>query len=99
MAKRLVALADHVRERAEQIIGMMLVTPQTSAEGKKVHQVLIAEDVYYPGETPTSEFYMSVLLDRAAGKPMIMYSPDGGMDHPVFYLIDQKFALTGEENA
>ena len=40
---------DEVRERAEQIIGMMLVTPQTSAEGKKVHQVLIAEDVYYPG--------------------------------------------------
>ena len=71
---------DEVRERAEQIIGMMLVTPQTSAEGKKVHQVLIAEDVYYPGETPTSEFYMSVLLDRAAGMPMIMYSPDGGMD-------------------
>jgi succinyl-CoA synthetase beta subunit len=71
---------DEVRERAEQIIGMMLVTPQTSAEGKKVHQVLIAEDVYYPGESPTAEFYMSVLLDRAAGKPMIMYSPDGGMD-------------------
>lgn len=71
---------DEVRERAEQIIGMMLVTPQTSAEGKKVHQVLIAEDVYYPGENPTAEFYMSVLLDRAAGKPMIMYSPDGGMD-------------------
>ncbi len=71
---------DEVRERAEQIIGMMLVTPQTSVEGKKVHQVLIAEDVYYPGENPTAEFYMSVLLDRAAGKPMIMYSPDGGMD-------------------
>ncbi len=71
---------DEVRERAEQIIGMMLVTPQTSAEGKKVHQVLIAEDVYYPGESPTAEFYMSVLLDRAAGCPMIMYSPDGGMD-------------------
>ena len=71
---------DEVRERASQIIGMMLVTPQTSAEGKKVHQVLIAEDVYYPGESPTSEFYMSVLLDRAAGCPMIMYSPDGGMD-------------------
>jgi succinyl-CoA synthetase beta subunit len=71
---------DEVRERASQIIGMMLVTPQTSAEGKKVHQVLIAEDVYYPGESPTAEFYMSVLLDRAAGCPMIMYSPDGGMD-------------------
>ncbi len=71
---------DEVRERSSQILGMMLVTPQTSAEGKKVHQVLIAEDVYYPGESPTEEYYMSVLLDRAASRPMIMYSPDGGMD-------------------
>lgn len=71
---------DEVRERSSQILGMMLVTPQTSAEGKKVHQVLIAEDVYYPGESSTEEYYMSVLLDRAASRPMIMYSPDGGMD-------------------
>ncbi len=33
---------EEVRERSSQILGMMLVTPQTSAEGKKVHQVLIA---------------------------------------------------------
>ncbi|MEM1002668.1 MAG: ADP-forming succinate--CoA ligase subunit beta, partial [Bacteroidota bacterium] len=65
---------------AGQIIGMNLVTPQTSAEGKKVHQVLIAEDVYYPGPSETSEFYMSVLLNRATGKNMIMYSTEGGMD-------------------
>jgi succinyl-CoA synthetase beta subunit len=50
---------EEVRERSGQILGMMLVTPQTSAEGKKVHQVLIAEDVYYPGESPTEEYYMS----------------------------------------
>ena len=65
---------------ADQIIGMQLVTPQTSAEGKKVHQVLVAEDVYYSGETETSEFYISVLLNRATGRNMIMYSTESGMD-------------------
>ena len=69
-----------VEEIAGQIIGMNLITPQTSAEGKKVHQVLIAEDVYYPGESETSEFYVSVLLNRATGRNMIMYSTEGGMD-------------------
>ena len=71
---------DEVKEKANEIIGMQLVTPQTSAEGKKVHQVLIAEDVYYPGESETEEYYVSVLLDRATGKNMIMYSTEGGMD-------------------
>jgi len=69
-----------VEEIAGKIIGMNLITPQTSAEGKKVHQVLIAEDVYYPGESETSEFYVSVLLNRAKGRNMIMYSTEGGMD-------------------
>ena len=71
---------DEVKARANDIIGMQLVTPQTSAEGKTVHQVLIAEDVYYPGESETSEIYMSVLLNRATGRNMIMYSTEGGMD-------------------
>lgn len=70
---------DKVEEVANSIIGMQLVTPQTSAEGKKVHQVLVAEDVYYPGESETSEFYMSVLLNRATGRNMIMYSTEGGI--------------------
>jgi succinyl-CoA synthetase beta subunit len=69
-----------VEEIAGNIIGMNLITPQTSAEGKKVHQVLIAEDVYYPGDSETREFYMSVLLDRGKGRNMIMYSTEGGMD-------------------
>ncbi|GAK94860.1 succinyl-CoA ligase [ADP-forming] beta chain [Nonlabens ulvanivorans] len=59
---------EQVEEIAGQIIGMDLVTPQTSAEGKRVHQVLVAEDVYEPGEVEVEEFYMSVLLDRAQGK-------------------------------
>ena len=76
LAKNIEELRSHV----QNILGMQLVTPQTSAEGKTVHQVLIAEDVYYPGETETSEIYMSVLLNRATGRNMIMYSTEGGMD-------------------
>jgi succinyl-CoA synthetase beta subunit len=71
---------DEVKERAGAIIGMNLVTPQTSAKGKKVNKVLIAQDVYYPGETKTQEFYMSVLLDRQKGRNVIIYSTEGGMD-------------------
>jgi hypothetical protein len=71
---------DEVRERSEAIIGMMLKTPQTPPQGKKVSKVLIAEDVYYPGASETKEFYMSVLLDRASARNIIMYSTEGGMD-------------------
>ena len=71
---------DEVKEKASQIIGMHLITPQTSAKGKLVNKVLIAQDVYYPGATPTKEFYMSVLLDRSKGHNTIVYSTEGGMD-------------------
>ena len=71
---------QEVEDIAGQIIGMNLITPQTSAEGKRVHQVLVTEDVYYPGESETDEFYMSVLLNRGTGRNMIMYSTEGGMD-------------------
>jgi succinyl-CoA synthetase beta subunit len=71
---------DDVKEKAGAILGMHLVTPQTSAEGKLVSKVLIAQDVYYPGASETKEFYMSVLLNRVTGRNIIMYSPQGGMD-------------------
>lgn len=71
---------DKLKENAQNIIGMRLVTPQTSAEGKLVNSVLIAEDVYYPGESETKEFYVSILLDRAQGKNTVVYSTEGGMD-------------------
>ena len=67
-----VKLAKNLKEVetiAGNIIGMNLITPQTSAQGKKVHQVLVTEDVYYPGESETSEFYMSVLLNVNHGIP------------------------------
>ncbi len=73
------SLAD-LEKISSEIIGMQLITPQTPPEGKKVNQVLIAEDVYYPGETEPKEFYISVLLNRATGRNMIMYSTEGGMD-------------------
>ena len=71
---------EQVKELADQIIGMNLVTHQTGPEGKNVHKVLIAQDVYYPGASETKEFYVSILLDRATGQNVIMYSTEGGMD-------------------
>ena len=65
---------------ADQIIGMQLITPQTPPEGKKVNKVLVAEDVYYPGDSEPKEYYVSVLLNRETGRNMIMYSTEGGMD-------------------
>ena len=71
---------EEVKSISNDILGMHLITPQTSSEGKLVNQVLIAEDVYYPGESETEEYYMSVLLNRSTGRNMIMYSTEGGMD-------------------
>lgn len=71
---------DELKEKAQAILGMQLITPQTPPQGKKVHKVLIAEDVYYPGPSEHKEFYMSILLDRAKSRHIIMYSPAGGMD-------------------
>ncbi len=71
---------DEVKSIADDILGMQLVTPQTGEEGKKVHSVLVAQDVYYPGESDIKEFYVSVLLDRNTGRNTIMYSTEGGMD-------------------
>ena len=71
---------EEVRAIASNILGMNLVTPQTPPEGKLVRKVLIAEDVYYDGESERSEFYISVLLNRSSAKNMIIYSPEGGVD-------------------
>ena len=73
-ALKLAKNLDEVKEKAGNIIGMQLITPQTGPEGKLVRKVLVAQDVYYPGESETKEFYISVLLDRAKGRNIIMYS-------------------------
>jgi succinyl-CoA synthetase beta subunit len=60
---------------AQDIIGMTLVTHQTGPEGRVVGRVLIEE-----GLQMQRELYLSLLLDRAAGKPVLMASAAGGMD-------------------
>lgn len=69
-----------VKTHTSNIIGMTLVTPQTGPAGKFVRSVLVVQDVYYPGDTPVLEFYMSLLLDRNSGRYVLVYSPQGGMD-------------------
>lgn len=71
---------EEITEYAKGILGGTLVTIQTGPAGKKVNKVLIAQDVYYPGPNPVKEFYLSILLDRAKGENVIMYSTEGGMD-------------------
>ena len=71
---------EEVKKISSDIIGMKLVTPQTSKDGKLVRKVLIAEDVYYDGEFDRKEFYVSVLLNRSSSKNMIVYSTEGGVD-------------------
>ncbi|MDP4223001.1 MAG: ADP-forming succinate--CoA ligase subunit beta [Bacteroidota bacterium] len=78
-----VKLARSVEEAGEiagRMLGIKLVTPQTGPEGKKVHKVLIAQDVYYKGAEEPKEFYISILLNRKTARYVVMYSPDGGMD-------------------
>lgn len=77
---KLAKSTEEAGDLAAKIIGMQLVTPQTGPQGKKVNKVLIAQDVYYKGETEPDEFYISVLLNRNSGRYVIMYSPEGGMD-------------------
>jgi len=72
---KLAGSAAEAEEIAGQILGMQLVTKQTGPEGKRVERVLIEEAVDI-----ASELYLSVTLDRALGKPMIMASAAGGME-------------------
>ncbi|NCO55578.1 MAG: ADP-forming succinate--CoA ligase subunit beta [Bacteroidetes bacterium CG02_land_8_20_14_3_00_31_25] len=71
---------EQVKEFANAILGMTLVTHQTGPAGKVVHKILIEQGIYYPGESPVKEFYMSVLLNRATSRNIIMYSTEGGMN-------------------
>lgn len=72
--------AEEVKNIAQKILGGTLVTIQTGEAGKVVNKVLIAEDVYYDGPNPVKEFYLSILMDRAKGRNVIMYSTEGGMN-------------------
>lgn len=75
---------DDLKEYAGNILGMMLKTPQTpggmEGPGKLVRKVLIAEDVYAPDFDANNEIYISILMDRAKKRNVIIYSTEGGMD-------------------
>lgn len=71
---------EDISNISKNILGGTLITIQTGPAGKKVNKVLIAQDVYYPGPNPVKEFYLSILLDRAKGQNVIMYSTEGGMN-------------------
>jgi succinyl-CoA synthetase beta subunit len=71
---------EKAKEKGGEILGMTLITPQTSAEGKFVRKVLVAQDVYYKGANEPKEYYVSVLMDRGKKCNVIIYSTEGGMD-------------------
>jgi succinyl-CoA synthetase beta subunit len=72
--------AEAVKEIAHNLLGGTLVTIQTGPAGKLVNKILVAQDVYYEGPNPVKEFYLSILMDRAKGTNVVMYSTEGGMD-------------------
>ncbi len=72
--------AEDVLQIAKNILGGTLVTIQTGEAGKLVSKILVAQDVYYDGPNPVKEFYLSILLDRATGQNVIMYSTEGGVN-------------------
>ena len=72
---KLAGSRSEAEELAKQILGMQLVTKQTGPEGKKVEKIFIEEAVDI-----AQELYLSVTLDRALGKPVVMASAAGGMD-------------------
>jgi succinyl-CoA synthetase beta subunit len=76
---KLAKTLEEVGKLASQMLGMQLITPQTGTDGKRVNKILIAQDVYYKGESEPEEFYISILLNRSIGRYIIMYSPEGGM--------------------
>ncbi len=71
---------EDLKAIAKNLLGNTLVTIQTGEEGKVVNKILIAEDVYYPGDSEPKELYVSILLDREKACNVIMASTEGGMD-------------------
>src|SRR5687767_10102964 len=77
---KVVKSLDELSDISQKILGGTLVTIQTGEAGKVVNKILIARDMYYDGPSERKEFYLSILLDRAKGQNVVMYSTEGGMD-------------------
>lgn len=68
------SLAD-VREQAEKILGMHLVTHQTRPEGQVVHRLLVEQ-----GAQIAREYYVGMVIDRTAQRVALLASSEGGME-------------------
>jgi len=69
------ATPDEVEQAARQILGMILVTPQTGPEGRLVNRVLVEQ-----AQEIDRELYLGIVIDRSLGRPVIMMSAAGGME-------------------
>jgi succinyl-CoA synthetase beta subunit len=67
--------AEAARETAQKMLGMTLVTPQTGPGGRLVKRLLVEQ-----GVAIAKELYAGMLLDRGAGRVVVMASAEGGMD-------------------
>ena len=66
---------DQAEAIARDIIGMTLITHQTGPEGRVVQRVLVEE-----GLDIKQEFYLGIVIDRTSKRPVLMASPEGGVD-------------------
>lgn len=66
---------DKAIESAKAILGMQLITHQTSEEGQKVQKIMVAEALDI-----AKEYYLAITLDRAKGQDVIMASTEGGVE-------------------
>ncbi len=71
---------EEVETHAKAIIGMTLVTHQTGPVGKLVRKIIVQQGIYQSGPSKVKEYYVSILLNRAIGRNMVVYSSQGGMD-------------------
>jgi succinyl-CoA synthetase beta subunit len=71
----MISSPQEVRDVAGKMIGYSLITKQTPPSGVPVSSVMLAESIDFE-----KEIYFAILLDRAAGGPVIVASPMGGMD-------------------
>ena len=72
---QLVKSADEAAKVAKNLLGHKLVTIQTGSEGKTVNRVFVEE-----GCKIARELYLGIVLDRAAAKPVLMVSSEGGVE-------------------
>ncbi len=72
---KVVKSPEEAQDAAKKMIGMNLVTHQTGPQGQRVERVLVEQ-----GLSIKRELYLGLVLDRASERPVLMVSPDGGVE-------------------